>query len=65
VQKLFAVKYLVSQNIFIFIKLKQLTMADFNQIQDQLNLEEKDMKNLPQGLNVLTILTYIGCAFQA
>jgi hypothetical protein len=46
------------------MKLKQPTMADFNQIQDQLNLEEKDMKNLPQALNVLTILTYIGCAMQ-
>jgi hypothetical protein len=56
---------MVCSNIFIFMKLNQLTMADFNQIQDQLNLEEKDMKNLPQGLNVLTILTYIGCAFQA
>lgn len=39
-------------------------MTDFNQVQDQLNLEEKDMKTLPQMLNVLTILTYIGSAFQ-
>jgi general stress protein CsbA len=39
-------------------------MTDFNQVQDQLNLEEKDMKTLPQMLNVLTILTYIGSALQ-
>jgi hypothetical protein len=39
-------------------------MTDMNQIQDQLNLEAKDMKTLPQALNVLTILTYIGSAFQ-
>lgn len=39
-------------------------MTDMNQIQDQLNLEERDMKTLPQMLNVLTILTYIGSAFQ-
>lgn len=41
-------------------------MTDFNQNIDQakdlLNLEEKDMQKLPQMLNVLTILTYIGCA---
>ncbi len=40
-------------------------MTDFNQNVDQandaLNLEQKDMKKLPQMLNVLTILTYIGC----
>lgn len=40
-------------------------MTDFNQNIDQakdlLNLEEKDMQKLPQMLNVLTILTYIGC----
>lgn len=40
-------------------------MTDLNQGLDQakdaLNLEEKDMKKLPQMLNVLTILTYIGC----
>jgi hypothetical protein len=44
-------------------------MADFNQnvneAKDFLNLEDKDMKKLPQMLNVLTILTYIGCAFGA
>lgn len=39
-------------------------MTDFNQIQDQLNLEEKDLKTLPQTLNVLTILTYVGSALQ-
>jgi hypothetical protein len=37
----------------------------FSQAQDALNLEDKDMKTLPQGLNVLTILTYIGCALGA
>jgi hypothetical protein len=41
-------------------------MTDFNQnvneAKDMLNLEDKDMKKLPQMLNVLTILTYIGCA---
>ena len=40
-------------------------MTDFNQnvneAKDFLNLEDKDMKKLPQMLNVLTILTYIGC----
>ena len=44
-------------------------MTDFNQnvneAKDMLNLEEKDMKKLPQMLNVLTILTYIGCGFGA
>ena len=44
-------------------------MTDFNQKADQardmLNLEQKDMQKLPQMLNVLTILTYIGCAFAA
>ena len=39
-------------------------MTDFDQIQDQLNLEEKDLKTLPQTLNVLTILTYVGSALQ-
>ena len=40
-------------------------MTDLNQnsdqVKDALNLEEKDMKKLPQMLNILTILTYIGC----
>jgi hypothetical protein len=41
-------------------------MTDFNQNVDQakdlLNLEQQDMQKLPSMLNVLTILTYIGCA---
>jgi hypothetical protein len=44
-------------------------MTDFNQnvssAKDVLNLEEGDMQKLPQMLNVLTILTYIGCALGA
>jgi hypothetical protein len=44
-------------------------MTDLNQNMDQakdmLNLEQKDMQKLPQMLNILTILTYIGCAFGA
>jgi hypothetical protein len=40
-------------------------MTDMNQIKDTLNLEDKDMKKLPSTLNVLTILTYIGCALGA
>lgn len=44
-------------------------MTDLNQNVDQardmLNLEQKDINKLPQMLNVLTILTYIGCAFAA
>lgn len=44
-------------------------MTDFNQNVDQakdlLNLEQKDMQKLPTMLNVLTILTYIGCALGA
>lgn len=39
-------------------------MTNMNQFQDQLNLEEQDMKTLPQMLNVLTILTYVGSALQ-
>ncbi len=38
---------------------------NLNQAKDALNLEGKDMNKLPQGLNVLTILTYIGCALGA
>lgn len=38
---------------------------NLNQAKDALNLEDKDMKKLPQGLNVLTILTYIGSALAA
>jgi hypothetical protein len=44
-------------------------MTDFNQNVDQakdlLNLEQKDMAKLPSMLNVLTILTYVGCALGA
>ena len=44
-------------------------MTDLNQnidqVKDVLNLEDKDMKKLPQMLNVLTILTYIGCGLGA
>ena len=44
-------------------------MTDFNQnvneAKDLLNLEQKDMQKLPQMLNVLTILTYIGCGIGA
>jgi len=44
-------------------------MTDFNQnveqAKDLLNLEQKDMAKLPSMLNVLTILTYIGCALGA
>jgi hypothetical protein len=29
---------------------------NLNQAKDALNLEDKDMKKLPQGLNILTIL---------
>jgi hypothetical protein len=38
---------------------------NLNQAKDALNLEANDMKKLPQGLNVLTILTYIGCGLGA
>jgi hypothetical protein len=38
---------------------------NINQAKDVLNLEANDIKKLPQGLNVLTILTYIGCALGA
>lgn len=44
-------------------------MTDLNQNLDQakdmLNVEQKDMQKLPQMLNVLTILTYIGCGLGA
>ena len=44
-------------------------MTDFNQnmgsAKDMLNLEQKDVQKLPQMLNILTILTYIGCALGA
>lgn len=38
---------------------------NLNQAKDMLNLEDKDIQKLPQGLNVLTILTYIGSALAA
>jgi hypothetical protein len=38
---------------------------NLNEAKDLLNLEEKDMQKLPQMLNVLTILTYIGCGLGA
>ncbi len=55
--------------IYYFVCLKLKTMTDFNQNVDQakdlLNLEQKDVQKLPSMLNVLTILTYIGCALGA
>ena len=38
---------------------------NLNQAKDMLNIEDTDMQKLPQMLNVLTILTYIGCAIGA
>lgn len=44
-------------------------MTDLNphadQGKDMLNFEQRDVQKLPQMLNVLTILTYIGCALYA
>lgn len=44
-------------------------MTNFNekaeQVKDILNLEQKDMQKLPQMLNVITILTYIGSSLAA
>ena len=44
-------------------------MTDLNQnvgqAKDRLNPEQSDMQKLPQMLNILTILTYIGCALGA
>lgn len=44
-------------------------MTDLNQnvneAKDFLNSGDKDMKKLPQMLNVLTILTYIACGVGA
>ncbi len=39
-------------------------MSDQNMPQDSLNINEFDKPKLPTGLNVLTILTFIGCALQ-
>ena len=38
-------------------------MADTNFTTDSENLSEFQTQPLPRGLNVLTILTFIGCAF--
>ncbi|MGG9971577.1 hypothetical protein ACQ33O_07255 [Ferruginibacter sp. SUN002] len=38
-------------------------MSDTNTSTDVLNFAEEDNSKLPQGLNILTILTFIGCAF--
>jgi hypothetical protein len=38
---------------------------NINQAKDFLNVEDQDFKKLPQTLNVLTILTYVGCALGA
>ncbi len=37
-------------------------MTDVNQFHDSLNIEQPEGKKLPGMLNVLTILTFIGCA---
>ena len=39
-------------------------MSDQNTTVDSLNVNEFDNPKLPTGLNVLTILTFIGCALQ-
>ncbi|RYY70337.1 MAG: hypothetical protein EOO13_06860 [Chitinophagaceae bacterium] len=39
-------------------------MSDQNTTVDSLNMNEFDKPKLPTGLNVLTILTFIGCALQ-
>ena len=38
-------------------------MSEYNESRDLLNVESGDMKQLPTMLNVLTILTYVACAF--
>jgi hypothetical protein len=40
-------------------------MTDYNNTNDVLTNEALPKATLPQGLNVLTILTFIGCAFYA
>jgi hypothetical protein len=37
-------------------------MTDINQFHDSLNVEQPPSKKIPDMLNVLTILSYIGCA---
>lgn len=49
---------------YIYETKKYTTMTDMNEIKDTLNIEEHDIKRLPSFLNVLTILTYIGCVFE-
>lgn len=39
-------------------------MSDQNTTNDSLNMSEFDKPKLPTGLNVLTILTFIGCGLQ-
>lgn len=39
-------------------------MSDTNEVKDQLAYEVYETETLPQGLNVLTILTYIGSVYQ-
>lgn len=39
-------------------------MSDTNEMKDQLTYEVYEIETLPQGLNVLTILTYVGSAYQ-
>ncbi|RYY44116.1 MAG: hypothetical protein EOO06_18675 [Chitinophagaceae bacterium] len=39
-------------------------MSDQNKAVDSLNMNEFDSPKLPTGLNVLTILTFIGCLIQ-
>lgn len=39
-------------------------MSEFKDVKDYHNVQESDLRTLPQGLNVLTILTYIGSAMQ-
>ncbi len=38
-------------------------MSNLNELKDTLNIEESDNAKLSPMLNVLSILTYIGCAF--
>jgi hypothetical protein len=38
-------------------------MTNLNEIQNTLNLDDKDIRQLPSMLNILTILTYVACVF--
>jgi len=51
--------------LFLYIYAKNITMADINSPQDYPTLDETEPKQLPSGLNTLTILTYIGCGIGA